>query len=154
MAFEGYRHFVCSPLLLRVIAALAVSSSLHSVVRASILVPNPVTFSAADLAKSLSPKSAGSTGATDHAPFTQAGRDGKRLADPMDAIKGGLPNGSSSSSSSSSSTSGGAGFGMGCTLAAVVVIPEDRTLNRSADDYGFALPDPPGNRLLRPPRNS
>lgn len=154
MASVSYRHCVCSPLLLRGIAALAVLSSLPSVVRASILVPTPATFSAADLAKSLSPTSAGRTDATDHAPFTQSGRDGKRLADPMDAIKGGLPNGSNSSSSSSSSSYGGAGLGLGCTLTGVVVIPEDRPLTGSADEYGFALPDPPGNRLLRPPRST
>ena len=122
--------------------------------RASILVPTPATFSAADLATSLSPTSAGKTDATDHAPYKQSGRDGKRVADPMEAIKGGLPNGSSSSNSSSSTSYGGVGLGLGCTLTAAVVIPEDRPRTGSADDYGFAVPDPPGNRLLRPPRDA
>ena len=60
----------------------------------------------------------------------------------------GSTSGTSSSSSGSSSTSGGASL----LASAATIMPDNSLVERYATELALAIPDAPGNELLRPPQ--
>jgi hypothetical protein len=124
------------------------------VARAGVLLPDPVSFDATDLAKALSAAPAPQSTAAPETSSKWPDHNGEPSPDPTSGLKGNLPTGSNSSngSSSSSTSSGGAGVS-DCNLSCSVIIAADDLLFRIVADFGLDVPDPPGTVRLRPPRN-
>ena len=134
--------------------AVAVLSS-YGTAYAGIIVPQPISFDAQDLERSLSSGTgAGVPSTSSHAPLCPAS-PGHQPSDPLGLLKSTLPAENSSSSSSSTATGSSVGAGVAvCCCQAFVVVADDPSLGQLPEDHGLSLPDPPGTSLLRPPRRS
>jgi len=144
----------CSPMPAIAAAAMVMLLIGVNTSTAGIVAPPQIGFEAKDLERSLGDSQSGSSSAPRDSRQFPNDSEQDHQQGPLGLLKGTLPaSQSSSSSSSSSSTSGPSGSGAALAfVSGAVAVTDDLSLGRLAEELGLFLPDPPGAKLLRPPR--